>query len=149
MHVHTAVEADPAQVRAVFRQASDSSGTANITLSFDDARTPPKFRVAGGAFGVAPSAELMFDEQRGRVDVILRLMWGPLPAPFPRAVALVGVLAGAALTISTQAPWALAAGLGLALAPLWALFRQRRGERELQTRIAGIMGAAPFVPRPH
>lgn len=77
-------------------------------------------------------------------------MWGPLPAPFPRALASCGaVLALALIAVFSPSPAWLALAAVLFLAPAAALWRQRAGERRMQRHLASLLGGCSFTPRPH
>ena len=77
-------------------------------------------------------------------------MWGPLPAPFPRAVAAAGVLIGLLIAIfsdRTIGNWLLAALV--VFLPAAALLYQHVGERELQSQLSDMLDGAKFLPKPH
>ena len=74
-------------------------------------------------------------------------MWGPLPAPFPRALAGATVLAAfvaMAIAPGPDAAWAL-----LTIGPLALLWRQRRGEERLQRSLEAALGTQRFEPVSH
>lgn len=82
--------------------------------------------------------------------VVLRLMWGPLPAPFPRALVAVGLLAALAIlgfSDRSLLDWLLAIAAGLL--PLGALLVQRAGEARQQARLAQVLGDTRFEPVAH
>lgn len=116
-------------------------------LRYAAERRPPKFFLRGLPLVPPAAAELALDSVGNGTDVVLRLMWGPLPAPFPRAVAAVAVLlalAGLWLAPTLAWLWLLLAALPLAL-----LFHQQAGERRLQRQLAELLEADGFVPRAH
>ncbi len=77
-------------------------------------------------------------------------MWGPLPAPFPRALALSGLLLGLGLAyLSDGSATTIAAAVLIVLLPIAALLYQKAGERRLQSQLGEILGVTRFVPKPH
>jgi hypothetical protein len=132
MHVHTHTPLSPDQIRDRFDAAS--AGAGGRRLDYVDVRTPPKFFLRGLPVVPPAAAEVWVDEKGSGSEVVLRLMWGPLPAPFPRAVAGVGLLLAVLLLAFAPGTWVLAA-LCLAL-PLGALLYQREGEQSLQSRLS-------------
>jgi hypothetical protein len=77
-------------------------------------------------------------------------MWGPFPAPVPRALAGIGLLLGISVLIlldRTTGAWFLAM-LSIFL-PFAVLLRQQEGEQELQARLSRLLDGATFTPRPH
>src|SRR5262245_53465524 len=93
MHVQTRTTLAPGEVEKKLR-ASEREGTLQWSLE----RKPPKVFLAT-PLPVAPAAELRIARDASGSEVILRLMWGPLPAPFPRALALAGLLLALVLTV--------------------------------------------------
>jgi hypothetical protein len=140
------VEASEARSERSERRPDESASEA---LRCELQRDPPKVFLSGvPAF--PPAAELRIAPLPQGSHVILRLMWGPLPAPFPRALAAVGVLVALALIalFSTSPLW-LAAAAVLVVLPAVALWRQRIGERRLQDHLSALLGDCRFSPRPH
>ena len=77
-------------------------------------------------------------------------MWGPLPAPFPRALAGAGLLLGLLLTIFTdRSPGVWALAILVAVLPVAALLYQQRGEQALQSQLSRLLDDAQFTPKPH
>ena len=153
MHVQTKTSMTPEKVKARF-EASVNSRPENTTsprkLLYSRDRTPPKFFLAGAPVTQPAAAEVAILEQSGGAEVVLRLMWGPLPAPFPRALAGGGVLLGILLAIFSDrsiAPWA--AAVLVVVLPGAALLYQQKGERELQSRLSRLLDGATFTPKPH
>ena len=153
MHVHTETSLSADQVKATFeaiQKAQGSYAASLYTLRYASTRTPPKFFLIGVPITLPAAAEVSVNPRPQGSDVVLRLMWGPLPAPFPRAVAAGGVLLGLLLALfsdHTVGNWVLASLI--ALLPLAALLYQQRGERELQTQLSRVLGGTTFVPKPH
>lgn len=119
-------------------------------VSLDASRTPPKLFLESPSVTLPPAAEVALRPGAAGTSVVLRLMWGPLPAPLPRAVAAAGVLL--ALLVFALAPLsvvAVAAALLLAGAPVAALLHQRRGERRLQHEMSRLPGGPAFHPEAH
>ena len=147
MHVTTHTSLRPEQLDSVFR--SLGSGIAG-DVSFDAERAPPKFFLKHLPVTMAPSAELDVQRQSAGSTVVLRLMWGALPAPFPRALFGVGLLGAIGLlsTGSTGFLTLLRAGL-LAGLPTLALVYQKRGEARLQTTLANLIGSKGFIHQAH
>lgn len=153
MHVHTKTALTPDTVRARFETMGKSgreSTTSSRGLHYEMDRRPPKFFLAGVPVTPPAAAEVAILEQSGGAEVVLRLMWGPLPAPFPRALAGAGLLLGLLIAIfSDRSPgvWVLAALV--AVLPGAALLYQQRGEGELQSQLSRLLDGARFTPKPH
>ena len=153
MHVHTTTALSPDTVRARFEATGKSDrekSTASRRLLYALDRTPPKFFLTGAPVTPPAAAEVSICEHSGGANVVLRLMWGPLPAPFPRALAGAGVLLGlliAILSDRSTGVWVLAALVSLL--PIAALLYQQRGERELQSQLSRLLDGARFTPKPH
>ena len=152
MHVHTLTTLSPEAVRTRFEAADTRSGpsTGSRRLIYAKDRVPPKFFLTGMPVTLPAAAEVSVTGRSGGSDVVLRLMWGPLPAPFPRALAGLGALLALLLVGASDGTWGdwLGASL-LLLLPLVLLLYQRQGERELQSRLSGLLDGARFTPRPH
>lgn len=135
-------------VKAKFENLGTPSARSRLIYATD--RYPPKFFVTGVPVTPPPAAEVSLSRQPGGTEVVLRLMWGPLPAPFPRALAGASILLAVliALVAGHSAFAWFAAGL-LGAMPLLALLYQRRGERVLQQQLSGVLDGASFVPKPH
>ncbi len=153
MHVHTKTTLPPDTVRARF-EASGKSERKDPTplrqLLYAKDRTPHKFFLAGAPVTPRAAAEVSISEQTGGAEVVLRLMWGPFPAPFPRALAGAGLLLGLLITILSDRStgvWVLAALV--AVLPVVALLYQQRGERELQSQLSSLLDGARFTAKPH
>jgi hypothetical protein len=113
-------------------------------------RTPPKFFLTKTTFTPPAAAEVSIIEKADGADVVLRLMWGPLPAPFPRALFGIGLVLGmSVLTLSdrTVGTWILA--MLFIFLPFAALLRQQEGEKELQERLGNLLDGATFTAKPH
>lgn len=153
MHVHTKTALTPKKVQAKFETFGEvgrekPSPSRQLLYAMD--RMPPKFFLAGAPVTPPAAAEVAINEQSGSAEVVLRLMWGPLPAPFPRALAGAGLLLGLLIAIFSDrsaGAWALA--VLVAVLPGAALLYQQRGERELQARLSGLLDGARFTPKPH
>ena len=151
MHVSTETKFSAAELMERLQ------GAATDGLTFKPGRTPPKFWLHRFPGTLPTAAEVAVNEaaenavdQESTTELVLRLMWGPLPAPFPRAVAAIGLLlAVALLTFSSRgAPdWALAAIL--IIVPGVALLYQRAGEQELQAKLESALSAPPFKAKAH
>lgn len=147
MHVATFTSLRPEQLDSAFRALG--SGNAS-DVRFNAERSPPKFFLKHLPVTMAPAAELDIQRQSGGSTVVLRLMWGPLPAPFPRALVGAGLLGGI-LILSIGAPGFLTltlAGL-LAVVPMLALAYQKRGEVRLQAMLANLIGSKGFINKAH
>jgi hypothetical protein len=150
MHVRAETSLTPEEVRARFSTLAPAGGAPSPPLRYDAARQPPKFFLEASPVTLPPAAEVAVQGNGSGSSVVLRLMWGPLPAPFPRAVAGAGVLAALTLlavmgpSVGSSPLAALAAGL-----PAAALWIQRRGERLLQAQLVRVLGSGPFEPQPH
>src|SRR5262245_16801532 len=134
MHVRAESRLTADQTRALLAElgrrdfASAESGRGQLFL--DSGREPPKLFLRGPALGIPPAAEVDLQKNEAGSAVVLRLMWGPFPAPLPRAVAAAGVLlAAAVLLLAGRSAGAIVAALALAGVPLAALLLQRSGER--------------------
>ena len=74
----------------------------------------------------------------------------PIPAPFPPALAGIGLSVGILILMfsgRTPIAWCLAALFSLV--PIAGLLYQRGSERELQSQLSTRLGGVPFKPRPH
>ncbi len=147
MHVATYTSLRTEQLDSVFR--SLGSGITS-DVSFHAERAPPKFFLKHLPGTMAPAAELDIQRQSGGSTVVLRLMWGALPAPFPRALVGVGLLGAIGLLSigSTGFLALLLAGL-LAVVPTLALVYQKRGEARLQATLADLIGSKGFIQLAH
>ena len=152
MHVHTLLSMSANEVNARFDSAAKSaeSPISARKLTYETERKRPKFFLSGAALTLPTAAEVAVNEHPGGADVVLRLMWGPLPAPFPRALAGAGILIGLLIAwYSDGSPATLAGASLVALLPLAALLYQRRGERDIQAKLGELLGGASFQPKPH
>lgn len=119
-------------------------------LRFDATRTPPKIFLTNSYLTFPPAAEVKVNEEEDGSEVILRLMWGPLPAPFPRAVAAAGVLFSLIYFALMEASLAnslialFVAGIPL----LWFLFQQR-GEGILQKTLTKYLKNSNWAVHHH
>ena len=152
MHVVADTSLAPSQVLAKLGGLRSPSGEspdhlAGLRLEAD--RQPPKLFLAGSPITFPTAAELAVAEQAAGAEVVLRLMWGPLPAPFPRALAGAGLLlGGGVVALAPVSGLAWVVGLLLAGAPALALAYQAQGERRLQATLSQVLGA-PFRSKPH
>ncbi len=153
MHVQAATTLTPQAITNRFSQIGRPDTRAARPprrLMYAHDRTPPKFFLLRRSVTPAPSAEVSVKERPGGAEVVLRLMWGPLPAPFPRALAALSSLCGLLIVfLSSQTPGAYALGSALILLPLAALFHQRQGELELQAQLSQLLDGVTFTPSPH
>jgi hypothetical protein len=153
MHVHTKTGLTPKKVHARFEVSGEvgrDKCTSSGKLLYAKDRTPPKFFLAGAPVTPPAAAEVAILEQSGGAEVVLRLMWGPLPAPFPRALAGAGLLLGLLIAIfSDRSIGAWTAAAFFAVLPGLALLYQQRGERELQSQLSRLLDGARFTPKPH
>ncbi len=153
MHVHTKTALTPKKVQARFETSGevDREKTApSRQLLYARNRMPPKFFLAGSPITPPAAAEVAISEQSGGAEVVLRLMWGPLPAPFPRALAGGGLLLGLLIAVfSDRSAGAWALGALVAVLPGLALLYQQNGERELQSQLSRLLDGAKFTPKPH
>lgn len=153
MHVQAKTELSPQKVRARFeahRKVAPKITSSGRKLTYAANRKPPKFFLHGAPILPPAAAEVALAEQAGGTDIVLRLMWGPLPAPFPRALAGVGLVLGlfiAAFSDRSIGAW-LCAG-AVALLPGLAMLYQQRGELELQSQLTAMLDGARFSPKPH
>lgn len=148
MHVKADTSLSPADIESRFAGVAQQAGSR--VLRYDATRTPPKFFLSGLPVTLPAAAESALHEGDGGTEVVLRLMWGPLPAPFPRVVAALGVILALGILAFSQrtlVDWMFAGVIGGL--PLALLAYQRAGERALQARLAVVLGSAPFVPKPH
>lgn len=153
MHVHTETRISPDEIKARFESVS-TSGLDSIEserkIVYATGRKPPKFFLSGVPVTLPAAAEVAISERPGGAEVVLRLMWGPLPAPFPRALAGVGTLLGlliAYFSSGSAGDWWIASLI--VLLPIAALFYQQRGEQHLQSRLGKILGGVSFLPKSH
>jgi len=153
MHVHATTPISPDEVKERFEAAAevaDQESCSTRWLRYAQDRRPPKFFLSSVPVTLPAAAEVAVNPDGHGTHVVLRLMWGPLPAPFPRAVAAAGILLG--LLVWIVADRSMGSGIIaslLILLPLAALLYQRRGERELQAQLSRILGVQTFEPKPH
>jgi hypothetical protein len=153
MHVHATTPISPDEVKERFEAAAevaDQESCSTRWLRYAQDRRPPKFFLSSVPVTLPAAAEVAVNPDGHGTHVVLRLMWGPLPAPFPRAVAAAGILLG--LLVWIVADRSMGSGIMaslLILLPLAALLYQRRGERELQAQLSRILGVQTFEPKPH
>src|SRR5215831_2460939 len=153
MHVHASTPISPDEIKKRFEAAArvpDRRDPSTRWLRYAQDRRPPKFFLSSVPITLPAAAEVAVNPVGQGSHVVLRLMWGPLPAPFPRAVAAAGVLLG--LLVAMVADQSLGTGIIvslLILLPLAALLYQRRGEQKLQAQLSRILGGPTFEPQPH
>lgn len=150
MHVHAVTVLPLETVRARFAEAGRADTGSSPCLIYANDRTPPKFFLLGAPVIPPASAEVSVTGRSDGTDVVLRLMWGPLPAPFPRALAVTGIVLGLLILLRSDnatGNWWIASLL--ILMPLTAMLHQLRGERELQRQLSRMLDGATFTPRPH
>lgn len=148
MHVRAESPLDLNEVqRRLTRLAAGPHGEPSLRL--EAARVVPKFFLRAPCLVFSPAAEARVEKNEGGTAIVLRLMWGPLPAPFPRAVAGVASLI-ALLWLGAQPSLTTAAfAFAVVALPGLALVLQRRGERGLQQRIARLLEASSFEAVAH
>jgi hypothetical protein len=153
MHVRADSRLPAEEIRARLADLGKQPATAAAErgpLLLDANRRPSKLFLRSSVAPPPPPAEIDLRETEAGSSVVLRLMWGPLPAPFPRVVAAAGVLLAAAVLIfGGGSAAAIGAAVGLAGLPLAALLLQRRGEHRLQSELARALGVGAFQPVPH
>ena len=153
MHVHTEIRIFPDKIKNMFESATGTDAVranSNRKLTYVTERNPPKFFLGGISVTPPAAAEVAILAQPSGSEVVLRLMWGPLPAPFPRALALVGLLLGLGIAFSSNgsaADWILASTI--ALLPIAALAYQIKGEQQIQSQLGKLLGGSSFTPKPH
>lgn len=153
MHVQAKTVLSPQKVRARFeaqRKMAPKITSSGRRLIYAANRKPPKFFLNGAPVLPPAAAEVSLAEQAGGTDVVLRLMWGPLPAPFPRALAGVGAVLGVLIAFfsdRSMGAWLIAGAV--ALLPVLVLLYQKRGELELQSQLAEMLDGTRFSPKPH
>jgi hypothetical protein len=152
MHVHATTPISPDEVKERFEAAAevaDQESCSTRWLRYAQDRRPPKFFLSSVPVTLPAAAEVAVNPDGHGTHVVLRLMWGPLPAPFPRAVAAAGILLGLLVWIVADRSMGSGIMASLILLPLAALLYQRRGERELQAQLSRILGVQTFEPKPH
>lgn len=147
MHVQATTTLSRDEVDARLRALCHE--TAAPRLVYDAARAPAKLFLESLPLTPPAAAEVVKGPAAdGRVA--LRLMWGPLPAPFPRALVAAGLLLGLlliGLSDRSWLDWLLAVTVGVV--PLLALVVQRSGEAQIQARLGQLLGGVRFEPAPH
>ena len=143
-----------AEVRARFCQLMPPQGGPSDddgALRYEADRSPPKFFLSQAPITLPAAAEVAEIVDEGEhASVVLRLMWGPLPAPFPRALFAAALIVAIGLLIATPDSIGVAGiALLLAGAPGLALWMQQRGEENLQHRLGALLGDVPFRPQAH
>jgi hypothetical protein len=153
MHVAATTALAPGEVTERLRacaQGGSAAPAAARALRCELDRRPPKIFLRVPPLTFAPAAELHVDPVGQGSQVVLRLMWGPLPAPFPRAVAAAALVAGLGLLASySLSPGAVLAAALIAGPAALALWFQRAGERRLRARLAELFGGCDWFARPH
>ena len=127
----------PLSTSSVNDKLAEAAKVTDNHLRFDAERTPPKLFLTNSFLTFPPAAEVKVNEEKNGSEVILRLMWGPLPAPFPRAVAATGVVVAVLfyfLSSSSLTNTLVSVALG-GIPLLWFLFQQR-GEHALQKTLS-------------
>jgi hypothetical protein len=150
MHVHATTTLSAEAIRARFEQIGSTGSASQAPLIYARERRPPKLFLPGMPVTPPAAAEVSITETSRGADVVLRLMWGPLPAPFPRALAGIGLVLGSLILVlldRTVSTWLLAALF--IVAPVTALLYQRQGERVLQSSLSTMLDGATFRPKPH
>jgi hypothetical protein len=154
MHVradsHRPAEEVRARLADLGKQPAGAATSQPGPLVLDSSRRPSKLFLRSSVPTLPPAAEIDLRETEAGSSVVLRLMWGPLPAPFPRVVAACGaLLAAAVLLFGGGSAAAIGAAVVLAGLPGAALLLQRRGEHRLQSELARALGVGAFQPVPH
>lgn len=151
MHVYADTRISEEEVRSKFESVSRGAATdSSRKLSYETGRNPPKFFLSGLPVTPPAAAEVAILTRSGGAEVVLRLMWGPLPAPFPRALALAGLLLGLGLALfANGSAGMLAAAFLVSMLPVAALLYQKAGERRLQSQLGDLLGVTRFLPKPH
>ncbi len=150
MHVHAATTLSAETIKGRFEQVGSAGSASATSLVYAGERRPPKFFLRRLPVTPPAAAEVSITEKSGGADVVLRLMWGPLPAPFPRALAGIGLVLGLLILVLSDhvvSSWLLAAVF--IVAPATALFCQRQGERVLQSSLSDMLDGAVFRPISH
>lgn len=153
MHVHAVTALSPETVRARFESLGTYQSALfdlSVPLRYAPNRTPPKVFVSDRVLTHAAAAEVSVSRHSLGAEVILRLMWGPLPAPFPRAVVGIAILFTLLILIfsdRTPGDWFLA--VLLVVPSIVVLHQQQRGERQLQQHLSSVLNGATFLPASH
>jgi hypothetical protein len=152
MHVHTEINLPKEQVASRFEQMTLKPELlkSKRLLHYEIHRNPPKMFVEGLRLTLPPAAEVAVNDVANGSEVVLRLMWGPLPAPFPRCLAIAGIVAGALLLAFaelTVVTWI--AFMLVTLIPLTALYWQKTGEENLKSVLSAVLDGASFTAKPH
>ncbi len=84
MHVEAMTRFIPREVLARIANPQLVETAAPQMLRCELERQPPKVFLSEDGVPFPPAAELRIDPLAEGSHVTLRLMWGPLPAPFPR-----------------------------------------------------------------
>ena len=101
MHVRADSPIPAEEIRARLAGLAQRGVTAAAphAIALDSSRRPEKLFLRSFVLTIPPAAEIALQETEAGSSVVLRLMWGPLPAPFPRVVAAIGVLLAVAVLI--------------------------------------------------
>ena len=150
MHVHAVTALSPETVRARLESLGKyhlDLLDLSIPLRYAPDWTPSKLFVTDRSLTHSAAAEVSVGRHALGAEIVLRLMWGPLPAPFPRAlVGVAGLIALLILVFSDRSPgdWLLA--VLVVIPTIVVLHQQQRGERELQQQLSGVLNGATFLP---
>ncbi|HEX7038221.1 MAG TPA: hypothetical protein VF210_20825 [Pseudomonadales bacterium] len=146
VEAHTSLTAPEVQARLEALEHEAAAAFLPRRLVYERSGDRSRLYLSGRRFAPRPTAEVAVDGYHRGAAVVLRPMWGPLPALWPRALTLIGLgLATAVLLYLGRDPlhWLLAAA-AVAL-PMAAFVVQRLGERRLQERLGEVLGGAGFA----
>jgi len=118
---------------------------------YHEERSPPKLFTTGFPLTLPATAEVSVKGVAGEGShVVLRLMWGPFPAPFPRVVTAVGIIGGiAAIAVEPTSVMNVVAGVGAVVLSFLMLRHQMAGEERMKEKLTTLFGGAGWAPRPH
>jgi hypothetical protein len=150
VHVHTTTSLSAETIKTRFEKTGSADSEPAVSLIYSGQRRPPKFFLPRIPVAPAAAAEVTITEKSGGADVVLRLMWGPLPAPFPRALAGIGLLLGLlTLILSERTLGSFLLATFFIVIPFAALLYQQQGERVLQSLLSHMLDGATFTPKSH
>ena len=151
MHKITSSELSPNLARQKFIELADKNPKM---FKYDEDRNPPKIFYKNNLISFPACAEVHISPEEKGSNVILRLMWGPLPAPFSRAVALtLAVIAGLILYSSIAKNHFemidVCLSLVLVVIPCGMLFFQSQGEKIIQNSLSKYLKNSEWTDHNH
>lgn len=146
VEAHTTLTAPEVQARLDALVQRCAPTTPRRTLVYQNIGGRPRLYLSGWRFSPWVTAEVAVDGYHRGAAIVLRPMWGPLPAQWLRVFCVAGlVLAAIVLVYLGRGPWHCLFAASAAVLPIGACIWQRLGERRLQARLAELLDGAGFA----